>query len=191
VSQQEFLKRVVKVLTHHNIQYMLTGSMASSLQGQPRSTHDVDLVVDLDATQAAALARAFPPAEFYLSDINIAEALRYRRMFNITEIATGEKADFWLLTEEPFDRLRFQRRRWDEVDDLPIQVSTPEDTILGKLRWSELCGGSEKQFEDALHVFEVQASGLDLAYMNTWADQLKVRALWERLQREASPARPH
>jgi hypothetical protein len=177
----------VQVLTDAGIEYMLTGSMASSLQGEPRSTHDIDLVVDLESAQALELTKAFPMPEFYLSESAIAEAVRQRRMFNLLEISTGEKVDFWLLTDEPFDRSSFERRQWDDVDGLPIQVSSPEDTILGKLRWSQLSGGSERQFNDALHVYEVQHGGLDLDYLNSWADRLNVRSLWERLKSEAKP----
>jgi len=39
--------------------------------------------------------------------------------------------------------------------DTEIWVSSPEDTILAKLRWANLSGGSEKQFIDALRVYEV------------------------------------
>jgi hypothetical protein len=35
---------------------------------------------------------------------------------------------------------------------LEMQVSSPEDTILAKLRWAKLLGGSEKQITDALRV---------------------------------------
>lgn len=175
------------MLTRIGIDYMLTGSMASSLQGQPRSTHDVHIVVDLDAGQAAALVQTFAAPEFYVSEISVAEALQLRRMFNVMENATGEKVDFWLLTDEPFDRQRFERRQWDRVDDLELQVSRPEDTILGKLRWAELSGGSEKQFGDALHVYELQHKSLDLNYMGRWVEVLGVRELWNRLIREAKP----
>jgi hypothetical protein len=38
-------------------------------------------------------------------------------------------------------------------------VSTPEDTILMKLRWAKPPGRSEKQICDALGVHKVQAEG--------------------------------
>ena len=41
------IKRVIQVLEDAGIEYMVTGSVASSLQGEPRSTHDIDLVVAL------------------------------------------------------------------------------------------------------------------------------------------------
>ncbi len=41
MSQQELLKRVITALKNTSIQYMLTGSLVSSLQGEPRLTHDI------------------------------------------------------------------------------------------------------------------------------------------------------
>jgi predicted nucleotidyltransferase len=45
MSQQELLRKVIEALGDARIEYMLTGSVVSSLQGEPRSTHDIDMVV--------------------------------------------------------------------------------------------------------------------------------------------------
>lgn len=50
MSQQELLKRVLQALEDVRIEYMVTGSVASSLQGEPRSTHDIDLVVAIQGS---------------------------------------------------------------------------------------------------------------------------------------------
>jgi hypothetical protein len=60
-----------------------------------------------------------------------------------------------------------------------------EDTILAKLRWAKLSGGSEKQFTDALRVYEVQYGKLDIDYLEQWAKKLNVESLWKRLVDEA------
>ncbi len=93
--------------------------------------------------------------------------------------------DFWLLTDEPFDQSRFSRRRLVDILGLRLFVSSPEDTILAKLRWAKLSGGSEKQLTDALRIYEVQSSNLDLGYLDNWAAQLGVEDLWQRLRSEA------
>lgn len=108
-------------------------------------------------------------------------------MFNLLDVESGEKVDFWLLTDEPFDTSRFSRRRTSSFADLEVAVSSPEDTILAKLRWARMSGGSEKQFGDALHVFEVQGSTLDIEYLEHWSVTLDVVELWTRLQDEAEP----
>jgi hypothetical protein len=66
-----------------------------------------------------------------------------------------------------------------------LKVSSPEDTILAKLRWSRMSGGREKSFVDALRVFEVQPKALDRVYLDDWARSLGVSDLWTRLQSEA------
>jgi protein-tyrosine-phosphatase len=63
MSQQELLKKVVEVLGNLGIDYMVSGSIASSLQGEPRSTHDIDIVVAIRQSSAKTLAAAFPAPE--------------------------------------------------------------------------------------------------------------------------------
>ena len=110
-------------------------------------------------------------------------------MFNLLAFAEGDKVDFWLLTSEPFDRSRFERRRIVDVSGMKLKVSTPEDTILAKLRWAELSGGSEKQFSDALRVYELQYSNLDHQYLQDWAGKLGVQSLLNRVKASAEPLR--
>jgi hypothetical protein len=100
-------------------------------------------------------------------------------------IEEGDKVDFWVLTDDPFDRSRFARRYTEVVFDLRLKVSRPEDTILMKLRWSQLSGGSEKHLQDALHVYEVPAEELDLAYMEIWAERLGVTRTLQELKERA------
>jgi hypothetical protein len=187
MSQQELLKRVVAALSAAGIDYMVTGSIASSIHGEPRLTHDIDLVVVMPPTAARALVEAFPPPDFYLSEEAILDALRHQSMFNLVSLNDGEKVDFWIKTDEPFDQSRFARKRAEQVLGLQLNVSAPEDTILAKLRWAKMSGGSEKQLTDALRVYEVQAATLDLDYLNHWAAQLGAEDLWQRVRAEAKP----
>jgi hypothetical protein len=187
VSQPELLKTVVAELDAARIDYLLTGSLASSLQGDPRSTHDIDLVVAMDAANAERIVSAFHSSDFYLSASAVREAIQNRRMFNLLDLRDGGKVDFWLLTNEPFDRSRFARRIQASFEDVTVWVSSPEDTILAKLQWAELSGGSEKQFGDALGIFEVQRRSLDLAYLSEWVDKLSLAEMWAKLQNAAEP----
>jgi hypothetical protein len=164
---------------------MVTGSVASSLQGEPRATHDIDLVVAVKKSDSGILAQTFRPPEFHLDERSIADAIDRKGTFNLIWVSEGLKVDFWVLTEDPFDRSRFSRRYSENLTGLSVQVSSPEDTILAKLRWAKLCGGSEKQFTDALRVYEVQYDKLDLGYLTEWAERLSVESLWKRLIHEA------
>jgi hypothetical protein len=187
VSQQELLIRVARALERLGIDYMVTGAVASSFYGEPRSTHDIDLVVAVPTASIPALVRAFPEPDFYLDEESMREAVRQQGMFNLIDVDRGEKVDFWMLTEDAFDQSRFGRRQAQVVFGTTLQVSSPEDTILAKLRWAKLSSGSEKQFGDALRVYEVQFSIVDQGYLERWAAYLGVSALLADLRSEAEP----
>jgi hypothetical protein len=187
MSQQELLKLVVGVLDHLGIGYMVSGSLVSSLQGEPRATHDIDVVVALKRSHVKLLPEAFPPPEYYLPEDSILNALDTAGMFNLIAVKTGDKVDFWVLTDRPFDKSRFGRKYVEKVMGMEIAVSSPEDTILMKLSWAHESGGSEKHFTDALRVYEVQYGQLDTDYLEEWAGRLGIEPLYKKMLQEAEP----
>jgi hypothetical protein len=164
---------------------MLTGSIVSSMQGEPRSTHDIDIVIAMGLSQIDILIEAFEQTDFYINKQAVIEAVKQKQMFNVINTKSAEKVDFWILTEEPFDKSRFERRVVEEFEQLRLKISRPEDTILAKLRWAKLSGGSEKQYIDALRVYEVQNNNIDSDYIQKWAKILEVSDLWSKIQTEA------
>jgi hypothetical protein len=58
---------VVRVLEGLGLDYLIGGSLASSLHGIPRSTQDADLVVDLPAGRVAELLGALA-GRFYADE---------------------------------------------------------------------------------------------------------------------------
>ena len=185
MSQQELLKKVIKAIEDAGIQYMLTGSVVSSLQGEPRSTHDIDMVIAIKKSAVKKIIGTFQPPDFHLDEDSIINAIDSHGMFNLIDVKEGDKVDFWLLTDAPFDKSRFSRRYTHDILGIKMQVSSPEDTILMKLRWAKLSGGSEKQFTDAVRVYEIQSDKLDLGYLEHWVKEIGVELLWKRLLDEA------
>jgi hypothetical protein len=185
MSQQELLKKVVQTFEATGIEYMITGSVASSLQGEPRASHDIDVVIAIHGGAVPRLLDAFPAPDYYLDEEGLRDAVRSGQMVNLIDVKGGDRVDFWPLTDEPFDQSRFRRRYTEDLFGLKVMVTCPEDTILMKLRWAEKSGGSEKQFTDALRVYEIQFNNLDLAYLDRWVNELRLQTQWRRLQNEA------
>lgn len=185
--QPKLLAKVISLLDENNIDYMITGSLVSSIQGEPRTTHDIDLLINVTPDIIVKMEAAFPPPQYYFSAEAIKEAIRDKSIFNLIDTSEGDKVDFWILTTDHFDRSRFKRKYEENLFGMRLKVSTPEDTILAKLRWAKLSGGSEKQFNDALRVYEVQFHKLDLTYLKEWAHQLGVFELWSELKLKANP----
>lgn len=185
MAQQEPLIRVTGALDEIGCAYMLTGSFASSLHGEPRLSHDIDLVVDITLPAIPALVRRFPAPDFFLDEASARAAVSGRDMFNLLSVPDGDNVDFWILTDDPFDVARFERRRRESVLGTTIVVASPEGTILAKLRWARLSGGSEKHFRDAVGVYQVQSPRIDGPYLERWIGILQLQGEWSRLLKEA------
>jgi hypothetical protein len=145
----------------------------------------MDVVVSMQVSDVDRILPYFPSPRFYFDADDARESVRRASMFNLVDTEDGGKVDFWMLTGDAFDASRFARRVPEPVLGVPAFVSSPEDTILAKLRWARMSGGSEKQFGDALRVFEVQQRRLDLGYLERWVRELDLADLWQRLLAEA------
>ncbi len=132
------------LLNENQIDYRITGSLVSSIEGEPKATHDVDILVNITQAAIPVLVGTFTPPDYYMSESAIEEAIQHKSMFNLLDTTEGDKADLWIITDEPFDQSRFARKYEENMLGVSMKLSTPEDTILMKLRWAKLSGGSEK-----------------------------------------------
>ncbi len=185
MPQPQLLEKVIQVLNANQFDYMVTGSTVSSLQGEPRATHDIDIVILINQSAITLLINAFQLPQYYLSEDGMLDAIKHKSMFNLIDTIEGDKVDFWILTDEAFDKSRFSRKYKENIYGYAMDVSAPEDTILSKLRWAKLSGGSEKQLTDALRVYELQYINLDKNYLERWAEKLGVKDLLEILKQRA------
>lgn len=185
--QRDVLLKVIKHLEALEIPYMIVGSFASNYWGRPRFTHDADLVVEIPYGKAPVLAQALED-EFYVATFAIEEAIEKRSHFNIIHLEHPFKIDFWVRKDEPFEQECFQRRQMVTMFGRPVYVTSAEDIILSKLQWYKMSPVLDRQFQDALEVYEIQEPDLDHAYLDHWAAILSVMDLLQRVRQEA--ARP-
>jgi len=157
---------------------MLTGSIASSAHGMPRSTGDIDIVIASTQTQLHKLIEQFPSSDYYADEQQALEALASRSQFNIIDFSSGWKVDFIIAEDTQYGRTALQRRGLVEIAGVPLYVASPEDVIIAKLRWAKL-GASERQLEDAAGVFSAQAGTLDLEYIERWVQELDLETQWQ------------
>lgn len=129
---------------------MVSGSVAVIIYGEPRLTHDIDLIVVLDDERIARLQDVFPQAEFYcppLEVIAVEAARELRGHFNIIHRETGFKADVYLSGRDPLHAWGLSRARELEVDGQVLVVASPEYVIVRKLEYFRE-GGSQKHLRD-------------------------------------------
>lgn len=186
-TEHDALFQVLDALEALQIPYMVVGSFASTFWGRPRLTHDVDLVVEIAAHKIAELARLLAP-HFYAPQFVIEDAVRKRGQFNLIHLDCAFKVDMWLLKDSPYDIVCFERRLLGVMFEREVWVSSPEDVILSKLLWYRAAPVLDRQFQDAVEVYEIQEPYLEQEYLDHWARTLGIADLLERVRQEA--ARP-
>ncbi len=179
---------VIRVLQRLSIPYALGGSMASSIHGTPRATQDSDISVAPFRDRIAAFMASFNE-DFYLSAVAIEDAHRNHSSFNIINTLTGFKTDLFVVGPGSFAETALARRQPVSLPDAPqepINLVTPEDIILLKLRWYRIGNETlDRQWTDVLGVMQAQRGRLDLSYLDRWAQQLGVADLLARVRQES------
>jgi hypothetical protein len=179
---------VASILERLNIPYLVGGSLASAVHGEPRSTNDVDFMADLQPSHVAPLLAALR-SDFYLSEEAVREALRFATSFNAIHLPTAVKVDVFVAGQDPFNAERLARRQRVVLRDDPpgaLFVDTPEHSVLRKLEWYRRGGEvSDRQWRDVLGVLRAKGKQLDAARLDTWAKRLGVADLLERACAEA------
>src|ERR1041385_2552940 len=89
--QPKLLVKLLNLLNENKIDYMITGSIVSSIQGEPRSTHDIDIVVNITYSAISLLTKTFVSPDYYVSDAAIKEAIEQKSMFNVLDTLEGDR----------------------------------------------------------------------------------------------------
>ena len=169
------------------VPYMVSGSVAVIIYGEPRLTHDVDLIVVLDREHIARLPDTFPPEEFYCppAEVIAVEAAREQRgHFNIIHHETGFKADFYLSGRDPLHTWGLTRARRLEVEGQALVVAPPEYVILRKLE-SYREGGSEKHLRDIRSVLDTSPKAIKIADLEQQIAARGLQDAWRQVQKQS------
>jgi hypothetical protein len=173
----------VRPLNQLGVRYMVSGSVAAILYGEPRLTHDVDFIVFLRHKDIARLRQAFPQPEFYVPPVEVIAvemAREQRGHFNVIHADTGFKADFYTAGRDELQAWGFRHVQRKTFRGEPIVVAPPEYVIVRKLEYFRE-GGSEKHLRDIRAILNVSGGELDRDALNDWITRRGVLAEWRKV----------
>ncbi len=190
MSAGELLQRIIPLLDAANIQHMIAGSFASTFHGEPRTTQDIDIVIDGSKVAVEAFVSSLDTDGYYCDLSAALDAHSHRGQFNLVDMATGWKIDFIIRKNRPFSAKEFERRTRANLLGCAVCVATAEDTIIAKLDWAKV-SMSERQLRDVASILAVSGETLDREYMDTWIQDLALTSLWEEaVKLQTPPAMP-
>jgi len=168
---------VAAILEELGIRYVIGGSVASSLMGEPRSTLDLDLMVEAGEALVRRLTTKLKKT-YYVDEQDAVESFARGSSFNAIHFATSIKVDFF--PAEPFAAIQLDRRQSVVVrtDLPPLYFYAPEDLIVRKLMWFRAgAESSARQWRDVIGLLKTTGCDLDWAYLKSAAAERDVADL--------------
>ena len=173
------VKKIVEIFEKLDKPFAFTGGLAAITYGDPRTTRDVDLIVEINPWErdfAESLAEALGD-DFYFSIPACQEGIEKQTMFQAVDMKSMIKVDFHLSDIVPgsCDRRCNAKILTGQI----VPMVTPEDSILSKLVWIKLGSGISRK--DVVAVLRMQKN-LDTDYLETTAKQLGVEQILNELK---------
>jgi len=168
-------------LNNGKIPYAVTGSVASIIYGEPRVTHDIDIVMELNVNRVEDFAKAFPSDEFYCPPVEILkiEILKSNRGHcNIIHNKTGFKADIYFQGENQFQKWSITNARHFDFNGSKISIAPPEYVIVKKLEFYKE-GNSQKHISDIKAIIFNSKDLIDFPLLEKKISAFGLAAEWE------------
>ena len=168
-----------------HINYMVTGAVASIIYGEPRLTHDIDIVVELNEDQLNKITVAFPLEEFYCPPpevIKLEIKRPLRGHFNLIHHDTGFKADIYLLGEDDLHQWAMSHRQAFDLEGEKIWLAPVEYVIVRKLMYYQE-GGSHKHLEDISGILSVSSDQINKAQLDQKIKHYHLTEIWDKARK--------
>jgi hypothetical protein len=136
VNSTDIVLHFIDAFDQLSIPYMVVGSYSSNVYGRPRATQDADFVLQISGNPIPDLVRILGP-EFQIDPQMSFESVTGTMRYIASHTGSVFKVEMFMLTADPHDAARFQRRQLVDFEGKKIWLPTPEDVVITKLRWSK------------------------------------------------------
>ena len=165
------------------VPWAATGSIASMIYGEVRTTQDIDVIVLLHTGAIVLMEKVFPEMEFYRPPREVIEVERGRERrghFNLIHFESGYKADIYLSADDPLHAWALRNRRAIDIEGEPLWLVPPEYVIIRKLEFYRE-GESEKHLRDIRGMLAV--TEIDRKLLATEIEERGLGEFWGKCQR--------
>jgi hypothetical protein len=180
----ELLSAFITPLEKSKIPYFVTGSVASIFYGEPRLTHDVDIVIHMSQADVEKFESLFPEDKYYCPPEEVIQIEIKRRPFghfNLIHHESGFKADIYPHAGDKLHEWAFQKRKRIDLESQALWLAPPEYVILRKFEYFRE-GGSDKHLEDIRKMLPQVRSDLNMTFLMSELEARGLVQFWERVQ---------
>lgn len=180
----EWILRFVRPLNQGRVRYLVSGSIAAIIYGEPRLTNDIDVVVFLNREDCVRLGESFSGDDFYLPppDVLHLEARReLRGHFNIIHVDSGMKMVCYTAGRDEFHAWAFRSSRSIDYHGEKVALAPAEYVIVRKLEYYRE-GGSDKHLRDIRSMMLISDELIDRVVLSEWVQRKGVVEQWRKVE---------
>jgi hypothetical protein len=181
MQELNFYQLFTDELNNRGILYAVTGSVASIIYGEPRMTHDIDIVIEMNVDKASELIKAFPAEKFYCPPIEVLKTeiqKSSRGHCNIIHYDTGFKADIYFTGTDKLQNWAITNAKIFKFNDTDIVIAPPEYVIIKKLEFYKE-GQSHKHIEDIKSIIHYSKEFMDFSKLEEYISMFGLKNEWE------------
>lgn len=163
-SLDKLFKKIIRLLTANDFEYLIIGGLAVGVIGEPRMTQDIDLILFISCENVPRFLRLTKAAGFKFSEKDVLDDIQTKGAIKLSL----EK--MWIdiiLASTEFEKSALARRKRIKLMGEYANFPSPEDLIILKL-----IPGREKDILDAKSIVERHKDGLERKYLEQWAQRL-------------------
>ena len=135
--EPDLIELFVRPLERLQFKYLISGSVAAMLYGEPRVTHDIDFIILLRTQDIVLLTEAYPAPDFYVPprEVITSEVMREGRgQFNVIHSASALKADFHTAKRDELQLWAFRNGRNYLFGETPVRLRRPNTSSSASWR---------------------------------------------------------
>ncbi len=175
------------IFNKNQIQYFVTGSVASIVYGEPRLTHDIDLVIFLPEKEVAKFKRAFPIEEFYSPPEEIIRTELKREVrghINLIHHETGFKADIYFAGKDELQLWALKNKQQINLFGNTISVAPPEYVIIKKLEFYKE-GKAQKHLSDIQGILANSKDLINFSLLDDMINRMGLNDIWNAIEKNS------
>jgi hypothetical protein len=184
MQAHELYEAFIRPIEKAGFPYFVTGSIASIVYGDPRLTHDIDIVIHLTTKDIPSLSKFFPEDDYYCPPTEVIHIEIGRQgsagHLNLIHHKTGLKADLYPDTGDALHGWAFKnKRRLELAPDMQLWVAPPEYVIIRKLEYYRN-GGSQKHLSDIRKMLTVSGDQIDTEFLEKEIKERDLVQHWDK-----------
>ena len=181
IKSLEIIEQFIEPLNNLKINYIVTGSVASIIYGNPRLTHDIDLVISIDKKQAETFLGSFDAKRFYVPPVEIFQIELQRDSHghvNIIHLESGFKADLYFAGHSELQLWALNNFQNADFFDLSFRLAPIEYVIIQKLLFYREAR-MQKHIIDIQGMLEQSIDMIDFEKLKSFISEYNLQATWQ------------